>query len=136
MTPKVFIDTNILIYSLDNFNKKKRNISRLRLKKLSESRTGVISTQVLQEFFVSVTRKLNVNAIDAKKIMHSFNNFEVVTVTTGIINEAIDCSIFNSLSFWDSLIICSAEFAHCELLLTEDLNPGQVIRGVRVENPF
>ncbi len=136
MISKVFIDTNILIYSMDNYNKKKRKTSRLRLKELSESRAGVISTQVLQEFFVAATKKINIDPIDAKKIMHSFNNFEIVTITPDIINEAVDCSILNSLSFWDSLIICSAEFSHCVSIITEDLNPGQVIRGVEIENPF
>jgi predicted nucleic acid-binding protein len=136
MIYKVFIDTNILIYSMDNFDKKKRKRCRIILKELAESGTGVISTQVLQEFYVAATRKLKLNPIDAKKIIHSFKNFEVVTVTSHIVDDAIDCSILNSLSFWDSLIICSAEFAHCESLLTEDLNPGQIIRSVKIDTPF
>jgi hypothetical protein len=53
-----------------------------------------------------------------------------------LIKEAIDCAIINRLSFWDALIVVAAESAHCEELWTEDLNPGQVIRGVRIENPL
>ena len=72
----------------------------------------------------------------AKDILHSFERFETIIITPEIIKDAIDCSIINKLSFWDALIIAAAESAGCENLWTEDLNDGQVIRGVRVVNPL
>ena len=62
--------------------------------------------------------------------------FEVVQVTTEYILRAVDISAFHQLSFWDSLIISTAEAARCETLLTEDMNDGQIIEGVRIVNPF
>jgi len=61
---------------------------------------------------------------------------ETVQVDPGMIREAVDISILNRISFWDSLIVAAAESARCEFLYTEDLNAGQIIRGVRIENPF
>ena len=71
-----------------------------------------------------------------KDILHSFWRFETVVVTPEIIKDAIDCSLINRLSFWDSLIVVAAESARCEKIWTEDLNHGQIIRGVRIENPL
>ena len=97
---------------------------------------GVISTQVLQEFYVAATKKLKADPVIVKDIMRSFENFEIVTITPTIINDAIDCSILNVLSFWDALIVSAAGYAKCAKLWSEDLNTGQVIRGVKIENPF
>jgi len=133
---KIFIDTNILVYSMDNFNLEKKEKSRLLLKSLAKKHYGVISTQVMQEFYVAVTRKLCVDPVMAKNILHSFERFEIITVTPNLINDAIDCSIINQLSFWDSLILVSAESANCKEVWTEDLNDGQIIRGVKIENPL
>lgn len=136
MTSKVFLDTNILAYAVDRHSKAKQDTCRALLREVASEERGVISTQVLQEFFVVATRKLGLDALDAKKIMSSFENLEVVTVTPRHIGEAIDCSIINRLSFWDSLIIVCARSAACEILATEDLNDGQIVLGVRVHNPL
>lgn len=133
---KVFIDTNILVYSCDEYAREKREHCRNLLRSLKNGDVGVISTQVLQEFYVISLKKLGIDPIYAKAIMHSFRNYEVVTVDPDLIEEAVDCSLLNRISFWDALIVVSAEKAHCERLLTEDLSHGQIIRGVRVENPF
>lgn len=69
-------------------------------------------------------------------ILHSFERFETIIITPQIIKEAIDCSIINRLSFWDALIVTAAEGAKCEKIWSEDLNDGQVVRGVRIENPL
>lgn len=98
--------------------------------------TGVISTQVLQEFYVASTKKLGLDPVNAKQIMKSFQKLETVTVVPGLIFEAIDCSIASRLSFWDSLIIIAAESANCAILYTEDISHGQIVRGVQIENPF
>jgi predicted nucleic acid-binding protein len=133
---KVFVDTNILVYSMDKHDIQKMKKSRSMLKKLRKEMQGVISTQVLQEFYVAATKKLKADPITVKDIIRSFENFEIVTITPAIINDAIDCSILNVISFWDSLIVSAAEYAKCVQLWTEDLNTGQVIRGVKIVNPF
>ena len=69
-------------------------------------------------------------------LLAKFTVFEVVQVTTERILRAVDISVFHQLSFWDSLIISTAEAARCETLLTEDMNDGQIIEGVRIVNPF
>ena len=133
---KIFIDTNILIYSLDNKSKVKKKKARAILERIVSDNLPVISTQVLQEFYVAATRKLGVDPLIAKSIVQSFDNFEVIQITQNLIKEAIDCSIINQLSFGDSLIIVTAEFSKCNEVYTEDLNAGQIIRGVRITNPF
>ena len=134
--PKIFIDTNILVYSLDQFDPEKQKKCRELLKMLTGELRGVISTQVMQEFYVASTTKLGAEVLTVKDILHSFERFETIIITPQIIKEAIDCSIINKLSFWDALLVVAAESAKCEKLWSEDLNDGQLIRGVRIENPL
>jgi len=96
-------------------------------KTLNGDLRGVISTQVTQEFFVASTTKLGADVLIVKDILHSFERFETIIITPQIINK---------LSFWDALIVTAAEGAKCEKLWSEDLNDGQLIRGVRIENPL
>jgi len=136
MTSKIFIDTNILVYAMDEHNVEKQQKCRRLLKALTQNNLGVISTQVLQEFYVVATKKLEVDPLAAKDILSSFERFEIVVTTPQLINDAIDVSIINVISFWDALIVTSAEHAKCGVVLTEDLNHGQIIRGVKIKNPF
>lgn len=133
---KIFLDTNILLYTLDENDKDKQKIARKIVQNVTEQDTSVISTQILQEFYVASTSKLGVQPLLAKSIVHSFENMEVVRIDPYLIREAIDASILNQISFWDSLVVVAAESAKCEKLYTEDLNAGQIIRGVKIENPF
>lgn len=133
---KVFLDTNILVYSLDQADAAKKAKCRELIRSLTAENRGVISTQVMQEFYVAATGKLGADPLLTKDIIRSLERFETVLISPSLIKEAIDCSIINRLSFWDALIIVSAESARCEILWTEDLNHGQIIRGVRVENPL
>lgn len=133
---KVFIDTNILIYAMDKSHPLKRSRCRDLLKRLNNELKGVISTQVMQEFYVTATKKLGADPLVVKDLLNSFERFETVLVTPEIIKDAVDCSILNRLSFWDSLIVSAAESANCAKLWTEDLNHGQIIRSVRIENPL
>jgi predicted nucleic acid-binding protein len=133
---KVFVDTNILVYSMDKHDLQKMKKSRSILKKLKKDMHGVISTQVLQEFYVVATQKLKADPITVKDIIRSFENFEIITITPAIIENAIDCSILNMISFWDALIVSAAESAKCSQLWTEDINTGKIIRGVKVVNPL
>ncbi len=136
MISKVFIDTNILVYTMDAFDPIKQKRCRMLLRGLIADLSGVISTQVMQEFYVIATKKIGVDPLVVKDILASLERFEIVTIVPEIIKDAIDCSIINRLSFWDALIVTAAERARCSRLWTEDLNDGQIIRGVRIENPL
>jgi predicted nucleic acid-binding protein len=134
--PKVFLDTNVLAYCLDENDHERQASARALVRTLGLEGRGVLSTQILQEFYVCATRKLGVKPIQAKAFLRSLERFETVLVTPDLVHEAIDCSVLQEISFWDALIVVCAESAHCDALWTEDLNSGQVIRGVKVENPL
>jgi predicted nucleic acid-binding protein len=134
--PKSFLDTNILIYQMDNRDVVKQRKSRELVRALVMKHEAVISTQVLQEFYVTCTAKLKIKPILVKGMMHGFQNMEVVTVVADLINEAVDTSVQYQISFWDSLVVVSAESAKCQYLITEDLNEGQIIRNVKILNPL
>ncbi len=133
---KIFLDTNILVYSLQKYDSKLQRDARKLLKTLEDGDEGVISTQVMQEFYVVATRKLQVDPVLAKRIVQNFENFEIVIVTPRLVYDGIDYSVSNGLSFWDGLIIAAAHSAKCDVLWTEDLNPGQTISDIRIENPL
>jgi len=133
---KVFLDTNVLAYAQDLDSPDKRRRSRAIITQLAASGTGVISTQVMQEFYVAVTRKMGVDPLAAKGVLQTFRMFELVPVTPGLIEAAIDSSVLDKISFWDGLIVAAAASSGCTRLYSEDLNPGQVVRGVKIENPF
>jgi len=133
---KIFIDTNMFIYALDQADLKKQALARSLLKSLQESRLGVVSTQVFQEFFVVATSKLKVNTQLAKKMIAYLANYEIFTVDLPTIKQAIDILSADQISFWDALIVSSAKASGCQLIWTEDLNHHQLIKGVRIENPF
>jgi predicted nucleic acid-binding protein len=91
---------------------------------------------VLQEFYVAATRKLGVAPLAAKSVMQTFKVFEIVQASPDLIERAIDGSVLNGVSFWDALIVAAAAASGCAIVYSEDLNPGQTIQGVRIENPF
>lgn len=136
MKSKIFFDTNILIYSIDKYSKVKQKKARALIKEVAVSDTIVISTQVLQEFYVAATKKLGAEPLTVKEIINSFEKFEIITTTLEMIKDAIDISLLNKISFWDALIIVTAEAAKCTALFTEDLNSGQVIKGITIINPL
>jgi len=133
---KIFIDTNILVYAIDNIDKIKNERARDVLKKIIEKHHPVISTQVINEFFVVATKKLKADPIIVKNIIHNYKNMEIVNTDLQLIEEAIDISVISQLSFWDSLIIAAAEKSNCEFVFSEDLNSGQNYRGVLLLNPL
>jgi predicted nucleic acid-binding protein len=133
---KVFVDSNIIVYTLDDGEPAKRDRCTYLMASLGTDPRGVVSTQVLQEVYSTATRKLGAPPLAAKSVLESLELLEVVTVTTPLIYKAVDCSILNTLSIWDSLILAAAASANCEVLWTEDLNPGQTVLGVRIENPL
>jgi predicted nucleic acid-binding protein len=133
---KTFVDTNIFVYALDNASPQKQVVARSAIRQLLSSADGVVSTQVLQEFYNVATRKLGHPALQAKELVQSIGQNELVVVDLALIQSAIDLSILNPISFWDGLIIAAAAAANCSQLLTEDLQDGMVFAGVKIVNPF
>lgn len=136
MARRSFLDTNVLIYSVDRADRAKQEAALGLIAQHAKERTGVISTQVLQEFFSAATRKLGIAPLQARQHLRDFRVFDIVQVTPEIIEEGVDCSILNTISFWDGLIVASASAANCGELVSEDLADGQVIEGLVVRNPF
>lgn len=134
---KIFFDTNILVYSVDENDLQKKEIASQLLTDASNSKTGIISTQSLQEFYNVAVKKLKLSKQIAKEYVELFSSqLTVRQVTVPLILNAIDISIKNKLSFWDSLILSSANDNGCIIVYSEDLNNGQIIGGTKILNPF
>jgi predicted nucleic acid-binding protein len=138
MSDRIFIDTNVLAYAFDAAEPDKQEIARKRLESEQRRSELVVSTQVLQELYVCLTRGKHpiASADTAERAVGDATALTVVQVDTALVLEAIAESRSKKLSFWDALILRAATVAGCTTLLTEDLNHGQVVDGVRVENPF
>ncbi|MGD8932405.1 MAG: PIN domain-containing protein [Chromatiales bacterium] len=138
MSDKVFVDTNILIYAHDLDAGRKHETAKSLLRDLWENHTGVISTQVLQEFYVNVTRKITqpITASQARGIINAYAAWRVEIIQPSDVIQASEIQERYRLSFWDSMIVVTAAKSRADILVTEDLNPGQIIEGVLVKNPF
>ena len=136
MAARSFLDTNILIYSVDRADPAKQNTALDLIARHAKDRNGVISTQVLQEFYSAATRKLGIEPLQARQHLRDFRFFDIVQLTPAIIEEGIDCSILHHLSFWDGLILAAAVTAKSAELLSEDLSHGQKLQGITIWNPF
>jgi len=134
--PRTFLDSNVLLSTDDRANLAKQKRAFEILAELKQLRSGVVSLQVLQEYFTAATRKYGVDDDDARHKVELFAAFEVVEPRLGDIFAAIDLHRLRRLSCWDALIVHSAKQAGCSVLLSEDLQHGQVIDGVRIVNPF
>jgi predicted nucleic acid-binding protein len=131
-----FLDTNILVYSDDPRDPQKQAKAIDLITSHMRQRTGVVSLQVLQEYFVSATGKLKLDSELAKARVEFFARFHVAEPSVGDILAAIDLHRLYSISLWDTLILRSAKQSGCSVLLSEDMQHGQMIDGVRVVNPF
>ncbi|MEM6273634.1 MAG: PIN domain-containing protein [Myxococcota bacterium] len=136
MSERTFIDTNVLIYADDDDSTEKRDIARATIRQALETGSGVLSTQILQEYFVNATRKLGMRPEQARARIEQYLAMDIITVETDRILAAIDLHRLRGLSFWDAVVVRCAIDAGCKRLLTEDLQDGQRIQGVRIENPF
>ena len=138
MSDKLFFDTNILVYAFDKSDKLKHNISSNLIKTAFENRNGCISTQVLQEFFVVTTQKIEktLTINDARDIIKDFSVWTVIDTNLPVILQSIEVMKGHKLSFWDSLIICAAKVAGCSTIYTEDLSHKQVIENIKIINPY
>jgi predicted nucleic acid-binding protein len=136
MSARSFFDTNVLVYADDKAAPAKQ---RRALELVAEHRragTGVLSLQVLQEYFVTVTRKLLVDARIARRKAELLAEFDVAAPELADILAAIDLHRLHGLSFWDALVVRSAKQAGCRVLLTEDFQHGREMEGLRIVNPF
>jgi len=135
---RVFFDTNVLVYLFDSDAGEKQERARELLAQEAGSGQVLLSTQVLQEFFVAVTRKLSrpLPVDDAARAIRRLAAFQVVQVDTGMILEAIAVSKRFGISFWDALIVQAARQGGAEILYSEDLQHNQDVEGVRIVNPF
>jgi len=138
MTGEVFVDTNILVYSRDETEPTKHAKARAWIAHLWSTRRGRLSTQVLQEFYVTVTEKLDpgLDRESARQDVRSFVTWRPVTVDASVLEAAWRVQDRYRLSWWDSLIVGAAEIAGCAYLLTEDLQTHQELGEVRVVDPF
>ena|ERR1700730_6128928 len=138
MSGVAFVDTNILIYAHDADAGPKRTQAEEVLRELWESGDGRLSVQVLQEFYVNVTRKLPtpVTHMSAREVVSSYGAWIHQPTTAETVIRAIDLAAMAQISFWDALIVASAEQAKATHIYSEDLNSGQAIAGIKIVNPL
>ncbi len=138
MSDKYFVDTNILMYAHDASAGEKHERARALLEELWHNRSGVVSTQVLQELAVNLRRKA-AKPLDAKatrEVVADYLTWQVVVNGGESILEALDLEQRYQVSFWDALVLRAAQAAGAELLYSEDLSDGQMYGSVRVVDPF
>lgn len=133
-----FLDTNILIYAFDTSTGEKHQKASKLLEELWAEENGCISIQVLQEFYVNVTRKAlqALEPAQAVTIIRDLSNWKVHRPVTEDVLAAISIQQKYQISFWDAMIIRSAKESNCKILYSEDLSNGQNYSGVKVFNPF
>jgi predicted nucleic acid-binding protein len=138
MHDRVFVDTNVLVYSRDASEPRKQKQALAWMKKLWDSGRGSLSFQVLQEFYVTVTEKLKpgLDPNSARDDLRSLLAWRPIAVDARLIDGAWAIQDRYRLSWWDSLIVSAAQVAECQYLLTEDLSGAQEFGSVQVVNPF
>ncbi|MGH9793357.1 MAG: PIN domain-containing protein [Candidatus Acidiferrales bacterium] len=137
MSVKTFVDTNVLVYAYDLDAGHKHLVARRLLEGLWEAEAGALSPQVLQEFYVNVTRKIARPLLkhDARAIVNTYAPWSIVVTVTEIV-DAFRIEDEAGINFWDALIVASAARAGAARIVSEDLNPGQTIAGIKIESPF
>ncbi|MCE2487486.1 MAG: PIN domain-containing protein [Desulfurellaceae bacterium] len=136
MSGREFIDTNVLVYADDARDRRKQARARELIRRLMRERRGVLSLQILQEFFAATTRKLGMSSKEAKQRVSLYSRFDVVTLTPTDLLAAIDLHRMHHLSIWDSLVIRAALNGACTVLHTEDMQAGYMIEDVLLTDPF
>jgi predicted nucleic acid-binding protein len=133
-----FVDTNVLVYAHDRSESRKQSIAQDVVQDLWQRRSGSLSTQVLQEFYVVATRKFDppISPSDAREIVALYGEWPLVQVDVALILAASRLEERQKISFWDALIVEAAGRSGATRLLTEDLQAKRRIGGVRVVNPF
>lgn len=135
---RTFVDTNVLIYAHDVDAGRKHDVARTVLRELWAGRAGCLSTQVLQEFYVNVTRKIRrpMPRATARSVVTTYAAWCVDGITPADMAAAFQIEDAARIGFWDALILAVAARSGARRVLSEDLNAGQSIAGVAIENPF
>lgn len=133
---KAFFDTNVLLYMYSSANPGKQLRARELYREYSAAGRVVLSTQVVQEFFVAALRKLSLPRQFVREITTALLDSDLIVVESLQIRTAMDLEERHGISFWDALIIAAAQSAGAEVLFTEDLNDGQRYGSVVAQNPF
>ena len=138
MSDRYFVDTNILMYAHDAAAGEKHGKAKALVEKLWETRSGVVSTQILQELAVNLRKKTKkpLDARSTRDVVSDYLAWRVVVNGGDSILEALDLEARYQVSFWDALVIQAAQAGGAETLYSEDLSDGQLYGGVRVSNPF
>ena len=133
-----FVDTNILVYAHDASESHKQPIAEALLTELWRQGTGVLSTQVLQEFYVVATRKYDpaMSRDLARRLVAHYANWRVIGVDLPLIVSASELEEMHSLSFWDALVVEAARRAGATRLATEDMQDGREFGDLRIHDPF
>ena len=134
----VFVDTNVLLYGVDDRDPAKRDSARAWLAVCWERRCGRLSTQVLNEFYANARRKFSgaLSQGEARALVRRYQNWNPWMIDQPTIESAWAAESRYQLSYWDALMVAAARHQACTLLLTEDLQHGQHLEGIRVVNPF
>jgi predicted nucleic acid-binding protein len=138
MPDRVFLDTNILVYAFDVSDDRRHALAVDLLEEHLRNRTAVLSLQVLQEFFVTVTRKISrpLEPRKARNLVAEFLRHDVVEPSSIHLLMAMDFTVAHKIALWDALVVAVAAETSCKTLYTEDLRHDAVLSGVRVVNPF
>jgi predicted nucleic acid-binding protein len=138
MTTCVFLDTNVLLYAVDDKDISKRDRARLWLAECWQRRCGRLSMQVLNEFYSNVRKKFEsaLSAGDARAEVRRYQHWRPWVIDHATIETAWAVESRFRLNYWDALVVAAAQQQGCTLLLSEDLQHDQQIDGVRVVNPF
>ena len=139
MNDRVLVDTNILVYAYDLDAGLKRIKAAEVLESLWDQGNGVLTTQVIAEFFITITQKVKqrLSLPDAKQIIEDYRNgWTVFSTTPDMVLKVVSGVEQYKLSFWDAMIWASAVINEAPLIYSEDMHHGQIIEGVRLENPF
>lgn len=136
MSVRSFFDTNVLIYADDSTEPDKKSVGTALFEEHRRDRTGVVSIQVLQEYFVTATRKLGLESAAARRKVELIAEFDLVVPELDDVLAAIDLHRLHGFSFWDALLVRAAKRSGCRVLLTEDLQHLREVDGVKIVNPF
>jgi predicted nucleic acid-binding protein len=133
---KAFLDTNVILYANDARDPVKQHRAIEAVAEQLREETGVVSTQVLQEYAVAAESKLKQDPDTVLRQVILLESLEVVVVTPPLIRRALELHHRYRIGYWDACILGAAEHARCKVVLSEDLNPGQLYAGLTVRNPF
>ncbi len=137
MSPRHFLDTNILLYSISSDRAEAQK--RQRAIALLDRDDGALSVQVLQEFYVQATRATRPDPLPhevAVGLMGTWTRFPIQEITRALLGAALEIRAAHGFSYWDSAIIAAARALGCRELYTEDLSHGREVEGVIIVNPF